>query len=244
MYISIDRNLGRFMHKHPDFRVVCDLDYIINVAGQTDVGPIDSFDTFLRGWTDLELQMLYRNTTGLANVSFNGHQLKGVLAAIANKLPVSDAIAAEVHLQASWMEKNHPKEDGYFYVKGSWLPSHEPDLFYTGLKVNVSAGEVQDAARNATVLATQRAPRVPATQGSVPRARPSAAPSAPRTAGVRATIWKTADDIWAKHGSPKEKNAVLALRKRIMDILEADHAVKRTSSSNELGNWQKARVGQ
>jgi hypothetical protein len=47
--------------------------------------------------------------------------------------------------------------------------------------------------------------------------------------------------MWADAGKPTGASAVLALRKQIMNKLE-EEGVKRTSSSNELGNWQKARL--
>jgi len=58
---------------------------------------------------------------------------------------------------------------------------------------------------------------------------------------VREKIWAVADRMWEEAGRPTDKSKVLALRKQIMDTLEQD-GVKRTSSSNELGNWQKARI--
>ena len=58
---------------------------------------------------------------------------------------------------------------------------------------------------------------------------------------MREKIWAVADRMWEEAGKPIEKGTVLALRKDIMNVLEQD-GVKRTSSSNELGNWQKARI--
>lgn len=62
-----------------------------------------------------------------------------------------------------------------------------------------------------------------------------------RSSGVRDKIWEVADRMWEEAGKPTDKRAVLALRKCMMDALERQD-VKRTSSSNELGNWQKARI--
>ena len=62
-----------------------------------------------------------------------------------------------------------------------------------------------------------------------------------RTAGVRGVIWDHADKVWEAAGKPTNKGVVMALRKQMMTELEG-MGVKRTSSSNELGNWMKARV--
>ena len=55
-------------------------------------------------------------------------------------------------------------------------------------------------------------------------------------------MWGVADREWEAAGKPNDVSVVLKLRKEVMNILEKDHAVKRTTSSNELGAWQKARV--
>lgn len=62
-----------------------------------------------------------------------------------------------------------------------------------------------------------------------------------RASGVRAIIWDHADKVWSAAGSPSDKATVLALRKQMMAELE-NQGVKRTSSSNELGNWMKTRI--
>jgi hypothetical protein len=48
--------------------------------------------------------------------------------------------------------------------------------------------------------------------------------------------------MWEAAGKPTDKAVVLELRKKMMAELEEKHSVKRTSSSNELGNWMKDRL--
>lgn len=62
-----------------------------------------------------------------------------------------------------------------------------------------------------------------------------------RMSGAKEIIWAKADDMWSAAGKPTDKGVVLKLRKDIMDALEKD-GVNRNSASNELGNWQKARI--
>jgi hypothetical protein len=59
--------------------------------------------------------------------------------------------------------------------------------------------------------------------------------------GVRSVIWEHADSVWSNAGKPLDKGVVMQLRKQMMTELEAQ-GIKKTSSSNELGNWMKARV--
>lgn len=58
-----------------------------------------------------------------------------------------------------------------------------------------------------------------------------------------ATIWNVADKMWEQVGSPKDLKEVLKLRRKIMDELEQNYSIKKTTSSTALGGWQKARVG-
>lgn len=69
------------------------------------------------------------------------------------------------------------------------------------------------------------------------------APGAPRKAGTRDVIWKRADELWSSAGKPTDVPTVLKLRKEWMNVLEKE-GVKKTTSSSELGNWQKDRVAQ
>lgn len=70
---------------------------------------------------------------------------------------------------------------------------------------------------------------------------PAKTPSAPRS-GNRVTIFEVADRMWNEAGSPKEAHVVLQLRKTIMAELEANHGIKKTTSSTALGEWQKLRL--
>lgn len=70
---------------------------------------------------------------------------------------------------------------------------------------------------------------------------PTKMPSAPR-GGNRVTIFEVADRMWNDAGSPKDTSVVLPLRKTIMAELEANHGIKKTTSSTALGEWQKLRL--
>lgn len=70
---------------------------------------------------------------------------------------------------------------------------------------------------------------------------PAKTPSAPR-GGNRVTIFEVADRMWNDAGAPKDLQTVLQLRKTIMAELEANYAIKKTTSSTALGDWQKLRL--
>lgn len=240
MYISIDKSRLLVLHKHPDYQVVCGLVFIEAPADSiVEVTHLDR-PKLLNGYTDMELQGLYKALTGET-----GHpgrtEVKKQLFACFGALPVTDALPHEVEAQAS-----HYKTECHTpgrYVKGAKRPGQPKEN--VGLWCappdeeqwrQFMVATPAPLAATAGVIATDSEPR-PKRQHSAP-----SAPSAPKGTGVRATIWEVADRLWEAAGKPADKKQVLELRKRMMEVLETDHGVKRTSSSNELGNWQKARL--
>lgn len=109
----------------------------------------------------------------------------------------------------------------YLLTTGKPLTRHTVTLF------NDEAQPVQAGTRPDP---TSAAPTVPAK-----------APSAPR-GGNRVTIFEVADRMWNEAGSPRDLSVVLPLRKTIMAELEANHGIKKTTSSTALGEWQKLRL--
>ncbi len=245
MYVSIDRDNMRFLHKHPDYSTVSNVSWIEAPHVSLLVTPID-YSHFLKDFTDLELRLLYRNTTGVDHTAYGGDALRAILQELAERLPDTDADPREARLQADYIDQDN--QEPFVYVKGALRPAKSGDLWEPeALKAPRSDNEEVIAAavrlRPAQPRATAASTPAAASTGSR-AARPAAAPrtpTAPRQGGVREKIWARADSMWEEAGKPTDKSTVLALRKRMMDALE-EEGVKRTSSSNELGNWQKARI--
>lgn len=59
---------------------------------------------------------------------------------------------------------------------------------------------------------------------------------------VRDQVWAVADELWEAAGKPMDQKVVMKLRRVMMQKLESEFDVKLTTSSNELGNWMKARL--
>lgn len=242
MYISINRKAGRFVHKHDSLRTVCDLDFI--QGGAHDVFPIES-SGFVRDYTQDDLQRLYRNTTGGDNSPYQGDALRNVLAELATRFPSTDANSFEADRQAHWIETfaswRSSDEDGSFqYVRGAGKPAKASAQLEPPALVTLTREEA------ATAAVRKRVPPAPVHEPVVTAATPVTTP-APRvrvvTGGLRVgktrtTIWEVADKMWGDAGSPNDKPTVLALRKKIMEALE-QMGIKRSTSSNELGAWQR-----
>lgn len=222
MYISLDMQNMRIVHKHSSVNAVCGLVHIELPDVAVNVCPIDLTVKYM---TDMEIKMLFRSCFPGQADHMPVSEMKSKILQFAEEFPVTDLDELEVKRQADSIRDGDKK--AYKYVKGSFRASRPAELFADAMGDAVRAG--------VTVPASSAARPVR------PAAAPRAATGAPRASGVREKIWAVADRMWEEAGKPTEKSTVLALRKDIMSALEQD-GVKRTSSSNELGNWQKARI--
>jgi hypothetical protein len=151
MNILIDRTRMGFCYRHPDMRTVFNLahvelpnSHVIAFCEEDDaeVGH-SAFETL----SDLEVKLLYRNTTGETDLGLTSRQtvVSALYAAIA-KLPITDADPCEASRQATFVLDR--EMDVYKYVKGSDKPRVMPDewapelLRSTDKVVNVPAREV------------------------------------------------------------------------------------------------------
>lgn len=239
MHVVIDRKTLRFLPiKHEDTRVVGDLVWIEAPQAHAHIVPLGY--NFLNDYTDLELMLLYKNTTG-EKASRVGDQMRGVLAEIAERIPVRVVDVFRLSRQAELV----PEKTGrrYLYDPKNFKPQQVDDLFVLDpVLLPRSENESLIAVRPRIAPVVPVAPAANASVAAPVQARPARAPAAPRQGGVRELVWAIADKMWEAAGSPTDASIVLPLRKEMMTVLESEHGVKRTSSSNELGQWQKARV--
>lgn len=216
MYVSIDRKRGCFLHKHEDFKTVCNLDFITTGGADNcvDVSAADQVMIALAHWTDLECALLYRNTTGDQQSPFIGVTLRAALQELAERLAATDALAWEAEAQAAHVEQQGDPL-GYLYVKGSSLPARKPDLWTGVLHVTVPVDELGDAARKHIARAQQRAQQRAAVTPAPSTPAPSNA-GKPRTAarprsGVCKQIWEVLDAERAATGEPPSRARVKEL---------------------------------
>lgn len=85
MYIAIDRDNLKFLHKHRDPLVVVNLTYIENPSVSVNIQPCDT-GSFLKDFTDLELKLLY-NHTCRSEQKFYGDSLRAILCAATLQFP-------------------------------------------------------------------------------------------------------------------------------------------------------------
>ena len=246
MHVAIDIDYNRVIgvHRVQDILhglILLECGNVRNVLFENTENPY-----FLLSRTEAQLRALFKNITG-EDVEMDKLSYRAALttAIDAMKPPLVDD--QELEKQIASVEDQLWGKIGtipfFRYVLGAKVPK-----VADGIVVRRIARD--DKQREATKGAAQRlqaqaAPLTPATPA--PRvarqalgvARPAGAPP---TGGVAAEVWMVADKMWAEVGSPKDTKTVLALRIKMMQVLETEHDIKRTTASNTLGQWMKARL--
>lgn len=203
MYVAFDLTRLVFLRKHQNVFTLAELmenEFPDNAIG---IEPCNT-NGFLQGLTDLELKMLYMNTTNVEQKYFR-KDLRLLLSVIVSKMPYSYF------------------SDGYRIT--TYEQQNEAEIIKSGQSL------LSELYPNDIV--------------SSPIEKPWAKPEKvikPKTGTTKQLIWEVANAEWIKASKPITISEILKLRKLIMQILENDYQIKKTSSSNELGNWQKATI--
>lgn len=240
MFISIDMDTLRILHKHHDQFVLNGLSFLEAPHHSIRNENVDS-EHFLLGMTPLEIRMLYRNTTGDDPTGTDDLVMREIIAKlVTDHMPPTLALQPEVDAQLKAVEDDLYNGIPWKYALGAKVPAKAIELFPLSCKPL----DAIDKHKAAQLAPQRRAPRAAPKPKAPAESAPQPAPAAKqRSSSVRPVIWEVADAMWAEAGKPTDKTVVLALRKEMMNKLETDRGVKKTSSSNELGNWMKARLG-
>jgi hypothetical protein len=235
MYVSIDMDKLRFLHKHPDHDVLSALAWL--ECGQHVSVTVESTDRehFLAKMGRLDLCILYKNTTGAGLVSQENSVLRQQLREMLEMTPAAPVDKDELLAQVAAVDDRIHAGERFSYARGARVPAQPQELFALVSKP-LSAAQL--------VGAEKRAPQALTRANEVAPAPPPLPPAAKvRAVGVRPVIWGHADAAWEAAGKPMDRTAVLALRKTWMRELEEGKKIRATTASNELGAWMKARLG-
>lgn len=240
MFVSIDMDKLVFLHKHHDHETLSALAFL-EACDRSTLVENTAREHFLLNLSALDARMLYRNTTGQDVTGSPDIVVREMLAMLVDDhMKPTLALLAEVEAQVAAVQDDLDKGIPWTYSLGAKVPAKAIELFgKTATALDVNAVD-----RAATVAPQRRAKRGAPIAPPAPAPAPSASalPKA-RASSVRPVIWAVADEMWQAAGSPTDKAVVLELRKEMMAELEEKKGVKKTSSSNELGNWMKARLG-
>jgi hypothetical protein len=234
MFVSIDMDKLRFLHKHDDHDVLGALAFL--ECGQHVTISVENTarEHFLVSMGRLDLCMLYKNTTGAGLVSQETNVLRQQLREMIELTPAAPIDKEELFAQVRAVEDRIWAGERFSYARGATVPAQEQELFPLVSKP-LSDSQLMAAEKRAPQGLT-RADELP------PPAPPPAPVQKVRAVGVRPTIWAHADAGWAAAGKPTDKTVVLALRKTWMKELEEARGIRAATASNELGAWMKDRL--
>jgi hypothetical protein len=235
MFVAIDMDALRILHKHDDHEVLSALSWLecgthVSVAIENTAR-----EHFLSKWGRLDLCILYKNTTGADLVNQDNHVLRQQLREMIELTPAAPVNKDELMAQVAAVDDRIHAGERFSYARGARQPAQAQELFPLVSKP-LSAAQLMGAAQRAPAPLV-RADKLP------PPAPPKAVVRQARAVGVRPVIWAHADAGWEAAGKPTDRQVVLALRKSWMQELETDKGIRATTASNELGAWMKDRLG-
>lgn len=194
MYVSVNHDRLVFLHKHPDYHVVRDLDFITRSYESSSCFPL--VYGAMEHLTLAELQGLYRNTTKAEPPTSDEETLRQLLLMVAEALPNTDCVPFEVQVQAVYLEERGPVPQGLVYVKGSMRPGKAGDLYaLTGTTDPAQLPAARKALAERKLAAQQRANTKPepSAPGEPSAVLARAAAVARPKSGVCKAIWEALD---------------------------------------------------
>lgn len=240
MYVSVDHEKLIFLHKHADFRVVANLDFIANRSQHTSTGPVSN--TLLDHLSLDELQKLFRNTTDKEPPTGDKETLAVLTAELAGYLPDTDCDATEVERQASYFEDKFQEGiAGFCYVRGGNTPEKggrlpqlttdvDPVALVPGVRQTVAR---KQAARQALYNRVGAAPIPAAPPGTRTggNARNAGKPAARPRSGVCGLIHDALDTRLKETGEAPTRDWI--------KTLAAEKGWNTSTAGVQYGAWRK-----
>lgn len=220
------------------------------------IQPFDDCPCF-NGYTHLELKLLLKNTCGKLYSEYHLNQLQVIAVELFTNMQTLDYDLHSLNAQQKWKENVcKDKSVRYDYVKGAIVPKLAGDgcLFQTCEEIDNASQKAKDWYRIRNELKAKNIENLKPlisriSEGNFNSTLPQhnsetrqPRENTPKIGSSRDTIWKVADELWENIGKSTDIKEVLKMRKEAMNKLESEYGVKKTSSSNELGKWQKDRI--
>ena len=241
MYVLIDGDNMRALAKHPNWQRLHSYG-ILTCSEASIVLPLDA-DAFKNEFDPVQLQLLYINTTGNSEgATYARNVVCQILVYYFNKMEETQ-IGENCDSQAQWAIDTDRQGSCLYSSSAPYPIVHDDEApFFKTLPDYAGESAIEAGAPVPITPGTQPAWR-PGRDTSATTAQSSGERStAPRASGTRDVIFEVADAMWEAAGKPTDKSEILKLRKEMMNALE-QQGVKRNTSSNTLGVWQKERVG-
>lgn len=240
MNVLINMDTMAVIGKHGSFRALCALAEIECAINASYVFGIENKIAY-KQFTSLEMKMILQglgyNFPEEPDRALLLKHLKNALRALSER----DLIPADVVKCAELMRED--VTSNWSYSKGSRVPLLQESVFcYAPLS------QAEQAINHKAAPSVQHAYDKQASEGNCTASvqRPAASRTADTTAvpkgSVSVIVFDIADKYWSDAGKPTDKQTVMKLRKEIMDILEQEHEIKRTTASSTLGAWHQSRA--
>lgn len=247
MYILLNREALTINYKHLVPVVLCNLAWIELQTQAYSIVPCST--SAFRGLTEMELKVLYRNTTG-KEMPLNGlNACLEVLTSMIIEMPVSDVDESEAEMQAGCIVEG--QKGFYKYVRGAARPVLVADLFNKTYNANsnpeverLAAQGIWPLLSNAARAAAKAQQTAPAAPTAAPIAKPvqraSTPPKEPGAATTSGKIWAMADQVKQELES-KSRFDVTHLKKLVLDTMLAA-GINKSTITTQLSHWQKNRL--
>lgn len=131
MFVSIDMDALRFLHKHVDHETISAISWL--ECGQHTsirVEPYLDRSMFLRNVSELDVRMLYKNTTGKPlPADADAAAVRYQLADVVQLMPTTRALTHEVLAQAAAVDDRLHAGERFAYALGALTPAQPGELF-------------------------------------------------------------------------------------------------------------------
>lgn len=218
MYILIDREKCCFVHLHNDMHALILLSRIELVHTRSYILPIDDLAVCM-DLTDLEMKLLYRNTTGEDYSGASRKHLNKLVYEAALELPYSDVSMVEIERQSDSIADS---DVGFYrYVKGSNTPARLQELFEQEPLTIHTPHKCAKPAKN--------------THTSAPKPTANPAPSNAANGGAKGAIWGHADELLAS-------GDLTISQARAQAQIDLKETFNRNTLTNTLRRWEQSRL--
>lgn len=237
--LLIDKERMCVCYKHRTLKVLTDLMHI--ELPNCRAAVISAEDPAFSTYSDMELKLLYLNTSGQKYEMYGREGLIKNLIALFETVPESTLNGFEVGLQADQIGMLDQLE--HRYVPGAKSPEtfeqdyHPPMLISSAPPVPVlhpnSAPQTAPAPYSApqTSYKPPAQPKQTIARGERP---PSIAMEAPKSGSKTGRVWEIAEKIWIDSGNSTDFKS---LRKQIVDACESE-GINSSTASVQFGKWK------
>lgn len=258
MYVSIDMDNLRFLHKHHDHETVSALSWL--ECGQQVsilIAGLDG-DEFIRPVAHGDLCHLYKNVTGddyrEGQWGERADQFRERLREAARNMPTTTAVTAEVLAQVEAVDDRLHNGERFSYALGSTVPAQQAELFPLLPVAPMAPPQFVTADLRAERIRTARQEREEALRTATPDTpkaedqadTPTPAPvKKPKRTSVQPVVFAAAEKAWLAAGGDKAATSISgptwdAVRKQVAEELEAQ-GYHPTTIRIKLAKWAKER---